>query len=52
MIAIINGVTVEGTAQEVAEYKRLVDEQDRAKRSVSIPHWSAFPTEITRMTHT
>lgn len=43
MKAIINGITVEGTAQEIAEYKRLIDEQDSAKRHTHyippVPQW-------------
>jgi hypothetical protein len=51
MRATINGITIEGTAQEIAEYMRLMDEQDRAKRSVpiapSIPQWGPYRPEIT-----
>lgn len=51
MRATINGVTIEGTAQEMAEYKRLIDEQERAKRSVPIapiiPQWGPWKPDIT-----
>ncbi|WP_419884843.1 hypothetical protein [Paenibacillus sp. B-A-8] len=47
MKAIINGVTVEGTAQEIAEYMRLISGQDSAKKHVPLAPWIPYRPEIT-----